>query len=287
MMTSGNNTVYSVLKKATQILSENNTIESPRLDAEVLLCSVLNCKRIFLIINREKELNSEEISLYFDYIERRKSNEPVSYITKRKEFMSLEFFVCPGVLIPRPDTELLVEEIIKKFDEKSPKIIDICSGSGAISVSLAYYLKNANVYALDKYGICTETTAKNAKFNNADVKVLQADVFDDFINENDFDCIVSNPPYIEKNTIKTLSEDIKNFEPEYALNGGEDGLTFYRRITEIASSILKIGGILAYEIGYNQASEVSNIISSTNCFKNIQIIRDLSGNDRVVIAEKE
>lgn len=286
MMTSGNLTVFSALKEATLILSKNNTIETPRLDAEVLLCCVLKCQRIFLVINQNKILNNNETKTFFEYIERRKKNEPVSYITGIKEFMSLEFSVKPGILIPRPDTEILVEKIIELYDKKRAKIIDICTGSGAIAVSLAHYLKNAEIYALDKYEICTDTAKENAQKNNVDINVLKCDVFDKIELERNFDCVVSNPPYIENGVLKTLSSDVKDYEPGYALDGGNDGLIFYRRITEIAASILKTGGILAYEIGYNQGESVSNIISASGEFYKSEVLKDLSGLDRVVIAEK-
>ena len=144
-MTNGNITVAETLKHGVSALSENKTIETPRLDAEVLLCYVLKCERIYLIINKDKLIDKTKADLYFSYISRRQKNEPVSYITGTKEFMSLEFDVCEGVLIPRPDTEILVEKIIELYDDKEATIVDLCTGSGAIAVSLAHYLKKSKI----------------------------------------------------------------------------------------------------------------------------------------------
>lgn len=285
-MTNGKITIFDAINEATKKLKVNPTIETPRLDAEVLLCRMLKCERIKLILDMNKILSNDAYVIYKTLIERRILNEPVSYITGVKEFMSLEFEISDGILIPRPDTEILVEKIIEIFKDKPAKILDLCTGSGAIAVSLAYYLKKSDVFAIDKYAKCVDTTKKNAQKNNVDVTVIMADVFEEFSFNTQFDCIVSNPPYIESKTIKTLPPDVKKFEPIYALDGGEDGLEFYRRLTEIAVYHLKPGGILAYEIGYNQAKTVSEIIARTNSFGNIEIVNDLSGNNRVIIVEK-
>lgn len=285
MTTNGKITIATALNSAVAILSENTTIETPRLDAEVLLCYVLNCDRISLMINKDKELNETERNCFYEFIKRRKSNEPVSYITGTREFMSLEFLVYDGILIPRPDTEILVEKIIEIYKDKPVKIVDLCTGSGAIAVSLAHYLKKAFITAVDKYDICIEATRKNAEKNNVKVNVIKADVLGNF-DIADVDCIVSNPPYIETDTLSMLPTDVKDFEPMYALDGGTDGLIFYRKITDFAVEKLKSGGILAYEIGYNQGKTVKEIIDSTGCFNTVEIINDLAGLNRVVLAEK-
>ncbi len=285
MTISGKITIAEALKRGTELLSKNKTIETPRLDAEVLLCCILNCERISLVVNKDKLLSGEERDIYFSYIKRRKNNEPVSYITGTKEFMSLEFDVTDGILIPRPDTEILVEKIIEIYRDKSVKIIDLCTGSGAIAVSLAYYLNNSLVSAVDKYDICVETASKNAIKNQVKINIIKADVLSD-LDFGEVDCIVSNPPYIETDTLTTLPSDVKEFEPMYALDGGVDGLVFYRKITDLATKKLPSGGILAYEIGYNQAQAVKEIINNTDAFKNIETIKDLSGLDRVILAEK-
>lgn len=286
MTTSGNITIADVLKQGTELLSKNKTIETPRLDAEVLLCYVLNCERISLVINKDRLLLEGDNAQYLSYIERRKKNEPISYITGKREFMSLEFDVAEGILIPRPDTEILVEKIIEIYKGKKVSIVDLCTGSGAIAVSLAHYLKCAEITAVDKYDVCINCAKNNAAKHNLDIDVIKADVLDDFEIDKNVDCIISNPPYIETDTLTTLPSDVKDFEPMYALDGGADGLIFYRKITDFAVKKLNSGGILAYEIGYNQAQNVKEIINKTNCFKYTEIIKDLSGLDRVIISEK-
>jgi len=289
MMINGKITVAAALRDAVATLSLNKSITTPRLDAEVLLCNILNCERINLVINSNKLLDKKSTSLFSEYIKRRAKNEPVSYIIKTKEFMSLEFLVDDGILIPRPDTEILVEEIIKFCKDKPAKIIDLCTGSGAIAVSLAHYLKNASLTAVDKYDICLEITKKNALKHNVDkrINIIKKDVLEPLNIDGDFDCIVSNPPYIKSDVLTTLPDDVKDYEPIYALDGGSDGLIFYKKITDFAKNKLKSGGILAYEIGFDQAESVKEIIKKTNSFREIKIINDLSGLNRVIIANKE
>ncbi len=288
MMTNGKITVATALFDAVATLTLNKTIETPRLDAEVLLCSVLNCERLHLVINKDRRLSDKDLTLFLNYINRRKNNEPVSYITNVREFMSLNFYVNPGILIPRPDTEILVEEIIKIYKDKKVNILDLCTGSGAIAVSLAHYIKNATVTAVDKYEICIETAAKNAVDNNVSERIefICADVLEPMEFEKTFDCIVSNPPYIKSDVLPTLSSDVKDYEPLYALDGGIDGLIFYKKIIDYAKNKLETNGVLAFEIGYDQGEDVKALIKNTGLFKNINVIRDLSGQNRVVIAEK-
>ena len=285
-MTNGNITVAETLKHGVSALSENKTIETPRLDAEVLLCYVLKCERIYLIINKDKLIDKTKADLYFSYISRRQKNEPVSYITGTKEFMSLEFDVCECVLIHRPDTEILVEKIIELYDDKEATIVDLCTGSGAIAVSLAHYLKKSKIIAVDKYDVCIDCAKRNAVNSNVNIKFIKTDVLDDFKLDENIDCIVSNPPYIETEVLSGLSDDVKKYEPKYALDGGDDGLIFYRKITDYASKTLNSGGILAYEIGYNQSESVTQIIKDTDDFCNIETVKDLAGLDRVILAEK-
>ena len=289
MMTNGKKTIATALNYAVATLSLNENIETKRLDAEILLCHILGCERIDLTLNRDKILDESSLCVFNEYINRRLNCEPISYITGKKEFMSLDFFVEKGVLIPRPDTEILVEEIIKTYNGKNTKILDLCTGSGAIAVSLAHYLKNSLITAVDKFDVCINIAKKNAQNNGVSdrVSVIKEDILELSDIEGDFDCIVSNPPYIEKDTLSTLPSDVKDFEPSYALDGGNDGLIFYRKITEFAKRKLSSDGILAYEIGFNQGETVPEIIRKTGSFKNIEVIKDLSGLDRVVIAKKE
>lgn len=289
MMTNGKKTVATALNDAVATLSSNENIDTKRLDAEILLCHILGCQRIDLIINKDKILDDTTLSYFNELIGRRAKNEPVSYITGKKEFMSLEFDVESGILIPRPDTEILVEEIINLYKDKNVHILDLCTGSGAIAVSLAHFLKNAKLTAVDKFDVCIDTASKNIdKYNLcARVSVIKKDVLENFEIDDDFDCIVSNPPYIKTDILPTLPSDVKDYEPQYALDGGDDGLVFYRKITDFAKNKLNSGGILAYEIGFDQGTTVTEIIKKTHSFKEIRVINDLSGQNRVVIAKKE
>ena len=287
-MINGNIKIAAALQYAVNELSKNNSIETPRLDAEVLLCHILKCDRVFLVVNKDKLLTSDEFSLFSEYINRRKANEPVSYITGVREFMSLDFNVSDGILIPRPDTEILVEKLLEKFKNKNANFLDLCTGSGAIAVSLLYYLKGAKCTAVDKFDICVKTASENAKKYNVHdrLTVIKDDILSGMDYGTEFDCIVSNPPYIETEILNTLASDVKDYEPLYALDGGDDGLIFYRKITDYASKTLQKGGILAFEIGYNQGETVKEIIDKTNEFNSIDVFSDLAGLDRVVIAEK-
>ena len=288
MTTNGKFSIATALNNAVANLSLNKSIETPRLDAEVLLCDVLGCERIFLVINKDKNLSQSEYEQFSSYILRRAQNEPVSYIIGKREFMSLEFNVQKGILVPRPDTEILVEKIIDIYKNRSAKILDLCTGSGAIAVSLAYYLKDSTVIAVDKYDICVKTATENAKKHGVSnrVHVIKADVLGDFSLVEQIDCIVSNPPYIKSQVLTTLPSDVKDYEPDYALDGGSDGLIFYRKIAEYASKKLNSCGLLAFEIGFDQGESVSKIIEETGNFVNIEVSKDLAGLDRVITAEK-
>ena len=238
-------------------------ISEPRLDCEVLLSHVLKKERLFLAVHREQEISDEQAKQFRLLYQRRGQHEPVAYLTGHREFMSLDFEVVPGVLIPRPDTETLVEHIIEEY-KKSGKIelLDLCTGSGAIAVSLAKYLPDSFVTAVDISSVCVEMAKKNAKKNGVSnqVTVLQADVLD-FSPDKMFDCIASNPPYIPTETVFTLESDVKDFEPSLALDGGADGLDFYRSLTEKSVNWLKDGGVLAFEVGHDQAEAVLRLVS--------------------------
>ncbi|MBQ2891251.1 MAG: peptide chain release factor N(5)-glutamine methyltransferase, partial [Clostridia bacterium] len=209
-----------------------------------------------------------------------------SYIVGHREFMSLDFKVNSSTLIPRADTEILVEELIKIYEGKKPFIFEIGTGSGCIPVSLAYYIKDAHIMSCDISEKAIETAKENAKNNGvADrVSFIEHDILSGFpALEEAPDCIVSNPPYIESDVTQTLDENVKNFEPLSALDGGRDGLDFYRSI--IKENPLRKGGLLAFEIGYNQGKSVSGLME--NDYTDIRIIKDLGGNDRVITGIKK
>jgi len=223
-------TIKEALNQAV-IMLKNENIEAPKNKARVLLECTLKKNREYLMIYDQNQISNEERAEYIKKIKRLISGEPLQYITGKQEFMKLNFLVTKDVLIPRQDTEILVEEVIR-LSEKIPNaiILDLCTGSGAIAVSLAKYIDNAKIYAVDISKKALEIARKNAEFNGVknNIEFIESNLFSKIKNLK-FDIIVSNPPYIETDTIKTLPIDVQN-EPKLALDGGKDGLDFYRKI---------------------------------------------------------
>lgn len=260
-------------------------IDSYRLDAELLLGKVLNKDRLFLLINREIEVDEADIEEYRNFITLREKRMPVKYILGECEFMGLNFNIKKGVLIPRPDTEILVEEALKKIKENEfKKICDVCSGSGVIGISIAKLIDEVSVNCCDKFPIACEITKENiSKFSLDDrVKVVRSDLLQSFVLEDEkFDMIVSNPPYIKEKVIDTLMDDVKKYEPYEALCGGKDGLKFYRKIVDQSLGLLNKGGIIMFEIGDDEKEDIEFILEQ-NGFSDIESKKDLAGRDRVV-----
>lgn len=254
-----------------EILKKNNIDER---EARLLLAFVLGVSSDELI--RISEISKEKFEEYQKVLNKRIQGTPFSYIIGEKEFMKLKFKVNENVLIPRPETEMLVEEVLK-YSARS--VLDVCTGSGCIAVSIACYNKKAKVSALDISEAALEIASENAKINKVNVEFIHSDLFEN-VNEK-YDIIVSNPPYIETSTIDTLDIEVQN-EPHIALDGGVDGLEFYRKIIREARDYLNENGVLLLEIGYNQGRSVSDILSENN-YKNIRVIKDLSENDRVCV----
>lgn len=280
--------IKELLDKGYEILKESD-IEYYKEDCLILLSEVINKEKLFIITNRESEVSEELSKKYFKYIHLRKNRMPIKYIMGSCEFMGLDLFIKEGVLIPRVDTEILVEEVLKHIEKnKYFTVCDVCTGSGAIAISIAKYSQNVKVECSDISNLAKEVTEKNIdKFNLSNkVKFTTSDLLQHAIEGNkSFDVIVSNPPYIREAVIPTLMEDVKNYEPHLALNGGEDGLDFYKKITYQSLKVLNKGGLLAFEIGYDQREDVKNILEEYN-FKDIKCIKDLARNDRVVIGTK-
>ncbi len=254
---------------------------NPRFEAEIMVMSVLGINRTQLITDGKRIVTDRETANVNEMVNRRLSGEPLQYITGECEFMSLSFFTDRGVLIPRSDTETLVETVLEQMDGEKTNVLDICAGSGCIGISIAHYRKNAFVRLIDISDKALETAQKNIEKNNVSSRVSAMKM--DILQEcpvGEYDIIVSNPPYIETETIGTLQTEVKDFEPILALDGGADGLMFYRRIAEITPLILKKDGIMAFEIGYKQGDAVKEIME--NNFLNVKVIKDLCGNDRVV-----
>lgn len=276
-------TIKQAITKGMIMLKSNN-VESPKLKARLLLQYVLDKPRQYIIVYDNKEIDKQQQWQYFVNIEKLTKGIPLQHITHRQEFMKMDFFVDENVLIPRPDTEILVEEVIKIAQKyNSPRILDLCTGSGAIAISLKKFVPNADITAVDISEKALEIAQKNAEKLEAKINFVKSDLFDKLDNKK-FDIIVSNPPYIRKDEIKNLSEEVQK-EPKIALDGGEDGLDFYRIIAEQAINYLKTGSFLCFEIGYNQKNDVIKIIEDEQNYKNTYCKKDLYGNDRIIITQ--
>lgn len=254
-------------------------IEDGNIKARILLEYILKLSREKIVSNPNTEVSDNNVESYLNKINDIKNGMPIQYITNKQEFMKLNFYVDKNVLIPQPDTEILVEKAIEICNNHGNdiKILDLCTGSGAIGISIAKNIKNAKVYATDIKNTVIDIAKQNAKQNNVDnIEFIVSDMFKN-IQEKDFDIIVSNPPYIETDVIKTLPTEVRN-EPIIALDGGKDGLKFYKIILSEYKKYLKKDGYLLLEIGYNQAKSVGELINL-----NYSIIEDLAGNDRVII----
>lgn len=265
---------------------KNAGLDEYRFEAEYLLAECLGVDRIVILTDRDRPADAQQEDRYREMIERRAKREPAAYITGHREFMGLDFDVCPGVLIPRPDTEILTEEVINKAAEKGfASCAEIGLGSGCISVSLAKYT-NMRCFGTDISPIALETAKGNAEKNGVGdrTEFYAGDVFDG-LPERKFDVIVSNPPYIREKDMEGLMADVRDYEPGTALCGGADGLDFYRKIAAEAGKWLNEGGYIFFEIGFDEAMEVSNILEQ-NGFEEIKVAKDLSGLDRVVRARK-
>ena len=281
-------TIEELVNMGTVTLKEKG-IDTARLDAELLLGSVIEKNRVYLISHKEDQVNVEDAEKYFDLIEKRRNKMPVKYILNKAEFMGLDFYVEEGVLIPRDDTEILVEEVLKKIDENDEKhVCDLCSGSGAIGIALANFRKNIKVDLIDYYTVPEKVSLINIEKNDLKDRVnfIKSDLLKKPIEDQKmYDIIVSNPPYIEEEEISKLMEDVKDYEPHTALSGGIDGLDFYRKIVDQSQVVLKNNGILAFEIGYNQGEAVKLLMEEHN-FNDVKVIKDFASLDRIVVGVK-
>lgn len=274
-------TIKEAIKYGSDLLKENK-IEDYSIKVKILISFITGIKKDILINYEDVEILDNKLEIYIYNLNKIIEGVPIQYITKKQEFMGLDFFVDENVLIPQPDTEILVEEVLKisKLYNKKINILDLCTGSGAIAVSLAKYIKDVNIIATDISKNAIEIAEKNAINNNVEdkIKFVVSDMFKNI--ENKFDIIVSNPPYIETKEIEKLSKEVKN-EPIIALDGGNDGIKYYKIIADNYNKFLNIGGYLLLEMGYNQGESVSKL------FKNSEIKKDLSGNNRVILVKKE
>jgi len=279
-------TVLESLTLSTDFL-EKKGIESPRLNAELLLAEILECKRLDLYLKFDQPLKENEVDKYREWISRRGKFEPLQYITGKVEFYGLQFKVTRDVLIPRPETEILVEEIIKFCKGKSGlKILDIGTGSGNIPIALAKNLNGVQITTVDVSDDAIEVAKENAVMNGveSEINFILSDV-NHYTTETDlFDIVISNPPYISAEEYPTLQKEITEYEPAIALTDLNDGLYFYRVISEKSKSFLKSGGNIFLEIGQGQKEDIEKILSA-NEFTEIHFIKDYQQIDRVAIGE--
>jgi release factor glutamine methyltransferase len=262
---------------------QKNKIESSRVDSELLLSKILRKQREEILINLNEKICQTTFFKYKKLILRRSQNEPIAYIIKKKEFWSKNFLVSPDTLIPRPETELMVEQLVKIFKEKKLSILDMGTGSGCIIISLLSELKNSKGLGIDVSKKALLIAKKNSRNHKVEKKIkFLYKSLDSKFNQK-FDLIVSNPPYIKSKEIKNLSKDIKKYEPLIALDGGNDGLDLIKKVIYKAGYILKDKGMLALEIGNKQFKKVSEILINNN-FKIEHIIRDYKDNIRCIIS---
>ena len=267
--------ISELLSEITKDLNKN------AFEAAQILSFVLGISPSELVLKGKNEVSEKDRDTALSLVKRRLSHEPLQYILGSWEFMSLPFFVSGDALIPRQDTETLVEFVLSETDNSAKALLDIGTGTGCIPISIAHFKKNFTCLGIDVSDKAIALAKRNAEgLNMADrVDFEKCDILSE-IPEKKFDIVVSNPPYIKSDIIDTLMPEVRDFEPKIALDGGADGLIFYRRICEIAPKILSSGGLLAFEIGFDQGIEVSELMRDN--FENVRVIKDLCNNDRVV-----
>ena len=276
---------HEILNQGSKILKLNK-IKSHSLDSEILLSSLLNVDRSQLIINHNKIVKNNEKKIFFFLINRRKKNEPISYITGYKEFWNNNFKVDKNVLIPRPDTETIVEQVLSYLRPQSnKKILDIGTGSGCIIISILKERKKCKGVGIDISKNAIKLAKYNAKIQHIKNRInfFHSDI-DNFLTDK-YDLIISNPPYIKQHEINGLEKDIKNYEPRVALNGGIDGYSKIRLTIKKSSALIKKNGKLFLEIGSNQVMETLKILKTNGFFVN-KLVKDLANKNRCVVSTK-
>ena len=277
--------IYNAIKEGSKILKKNN-IKFSAQDCEILLAKALKKQRKFLILNLDKTLNRKNLEIYKDLVNQRSNGKPIAYIIKKKDFWNSEFIIEEGTLIPRPDTEVLIEATLELFKNKNyANILDVGVGSGCIILSILKekpYFYGKGIDISTKSISLSKLNAKKLSLENR-VKFIKTDV-DNFSNGK-YDLIVSNPPYINSSKIKYLEKDVRNFEPKLALDGGLDGTFKILKVIEKASTLLKSNGKLILEIGYDQKIKIISLLKKRGFYIN-DIIKDYSENDRCIISTK-
>lgn len=272
-------TVLKVLTWTKGYLAEKG-VENARLEAEWMLCAALGLDRVGLYVNFDKPLADSELVAYRAMVAKRAKREPLQYILGSQEFMGLEFVVTPAVLIPRHDTETLVEEAVKRC-QKGGRALDIGVGSGCIATVLAKNLPGTEIFGVEQSPAALEIARRNAEKNGAMVNLVEGSLFEPFSGQR-FDLIVSNPPYIPTGDIARLQPEVRDFEPRGALDGGADGLDFYRLMIPAAPDYLNHGGWLLFEVGIDQSGQVLALFEKTGRFTELFTVKDPGGVERVV-----
>ncbi|MDX2043909.1 MAG: peptide chain release factor N(5)-glutamine methyltransferase [Acidobacteriota bacterium] len=282
-------TIAETLKLASERLRAAS-VPNDVLDAQTLLAEALGKDRTYLIVNFNEQLGEDLLAAYFSLIERRSAGEPLQYITGHQQFFGLEFEVTPDVLIPRPETELIVEETIRLVEEcklAAPVIVDVGTGSGCIPVTLARELADAKVFACDISTAALTVARRNAARHDLETRIefIESDLLTLFPENLFADFILSNPPYVAAHELSTLQREVRDWEPHTALTDNGDGLSFYRRLLAEAPGRLKPGGHLICELGFGQADAVSAMADSAT-WSEVRLLNDLQGIARTIILRR-
>lgn len=287
-------TIQQLLNTASDLLKQKN-IDNPRLSAEVLLAYQLNKTRVDLYLEFDRPLNELELNGFRSLIKRRIKREPLQYITGHREFWSLDFLVNPSVLIPRPETEILIEETMRLRQENllpqaiKPRILDLCTGCGVIAVSLAKEITGCTIWASDISSEAINTARTNAKRHNVDSRIqfVQGDLWEPFQSfSHDFDLVISNPPYIITGMIQNLPPEISQYEPRIALDGHENGMYFIERIIKEGCKYLRPGGWLLVEMDHSQTEKATSLIKLSACYDYVGKIMDYGKKYRAIKAKR-
>lgn len=278
-------TIKEAIKYGSDLLKENK-IEDYSIKVKILISFITGIKKDILINYEDVEILDNKLEIYIYNLNKIIEGVPIQYITKKQEFMGLDFFVDENVLIPQPDTEILVEEVMSLYPKESKlTILDLCTGSGCIGISLAKYFVNSRVYLSDVSKEALSIAEKNGQKNHVDnIQILQSNLFENIPNE--LDVIVSNPPYIPSKEIPFLPEEVQK-EPHIALDGGIEGLDFYQKIIRESPKFLKDKGYLCLEMGYDQKEKIASLLEKSNAFQKYYTKKDLAGIDRVIVAQKK
>ncbi len=286
-------TIQKLLNWVTEHFTEKG-IDSPRLSAELLLSGVLGMKRIELYTQFDKPVAKQQLNRLRDLVKRSGQNEPIAYLVGKTEFYSLELYITPDCMIPRPETEFLVERAIEFLRTRTGKqfVCDLCTGSGCIAVAIAKNFSNADIIATDISDAALSVAARNIEKHRLKerIRLLCGDLFEPIIPQLEkgrFDLIVCNPPYVSAAEFEKLDKNVKDYEPKLALYAGQDGLDIYRRIIERVEQFLKPDAVLMLEIGYSQGQAVKQLLEQVRIFAEITIEKDIHDNDRIVVAKNQ